>query len=117
MQDRGNGLRRIPLLRRWVNKDHQARLRLLVNDEHKLVNPVRCGLDPGLGVLMLRSVLCEVLIGGGKLAGRERLTSAGCDHDAHLRKLRRISLPRTPVNSVGFLKSLLRERGDDGGEL
>jgi hypothetical protein len=31
----------------------------------------------------LRSVLCELLIGGDKLAGGERFTSAGCDDDAH----------------------------------
>src|SRR5215208_5628044 len=70
-------------LRRWVNKDHQARLRFLVNDERALAKAVRCGLDPALAVQILRSVLCELLIGGDKLAGRERFTSAGCDDDAH----------------------------------
>jgi hypothetical protein len=52
-----------------VNKDHQACLTLLVDEEHALAKAVRCGLDSGLGVLMLRSVLCELLIGGDKLAG------------------------------------------------
>ena len=33
MQDLGYELPRNPILRRWVNKDHQARLRFLVNDE------------------------------------------------------------------------------------
>ena len=40
--------------------------------------------EAGLSVLMLRVVLCELLIGGDKLAGRERRTSAGCDDDVHL---------------------------------
>src|SRR5215217_6304962 len=73
----------MPILRRWVNKDHKAHLRLLVGEEHTLAKAVRCGLDPALAVLMLRSVLCVLLIGGDKLAGRERLTSAGCDDEAH----------------------------------
>lgn len=58
-------------------------LRILVNEEHTLVNPVRCGLDPRLGVMMLRSVLCELLIGGDKLASGERFASARVHDDAH----------------------------------
>ena len=34
-------LRRILILRRWVNKDHRVRLRLLVNDEHARAKLVR----------------------------------------------------------------------------
>ena len=52
MQDGGYGFLRIPLLRRWVNKDLQARLRLLVNEEHTLAKAVCCDLDPALDVLM-----------------------------------------------------------------
>src|SRR5215211_5166184 len=83
MQDSVCELRRIPILRRWVNKDHQARLRLLVNDEHALAKLVRCSPYAAFGVHILRSKLCELLVGGGKLAGRECFTSAGCHDDAH----------------------------------
>src|SRR5215208_6221402 len=77
------GLRGISLPRTWVSKDHQTRLNLLVNEEHTLAKAVRCGLDPALGVQMLRAVLCELFIGGDKLARREHFTSAGYDDDAH----------------------------------
>jgi hypothetical protein len=83
MRNPALGLRRIHLLGTSVNKYHHARLSLLVNEEHALAKAVRCGLDTGLGVLLLRSVLCELLIGGDKLAGREHFTSAGCEDDAH----------------------------------
>jgi hypothetical protein len=66
-----------------VNKDYYARLRFLVNEEHAGAKPVRCGPDPGLGVLMLRSVLCEFLVGGDKVAGSERFASARVHDDAH----------------------------------
>jgi hypothetical protein len=84
--DRLEGLAQLPrilILGTSMNKYHQARLRLLVGEEHPLAKAVRCGLDPALGVLMLRSVLCVLLIGGDKLAGREHFTSAGCEDDAH----------------------------------
>ena len=84
MQDLGYELPRIPILRRWVNKDHHVRLRLLVNDEHALAKLVRCSPYAGLGAQILRSKLCELLVCDGKLAGRERLTSAGLHYDAHL---------------------------------
>src|SRR5215213_489164 len=73
---------RINLLRGGVDKDHHARLRILVNDEHALAIPVRCGLDTGLGVRILRPLLFEVLVGVGKLAGGERFTRAGLHYDA-----------------------------------
>ena len=46
-------------------------------------NRVRRGPYAGLGVHILRSTLFEVLVSGGKLAGGERFTSAGCHDDAH----------------------------------
>jgi hypothetical protein len=66
-----------------VNKDHQARLRLLVDEELTLVKPVRCSSYAGLGVQILRPTLFEDLVCGGKFAGRERFTSAGCHYDAY----------------------------------
>src|ERR671913_2116359 len=75
-------VRSIHLLRRWVNKDHYPRLRLLVDDKHTLAKPVRCGPETGLGVHILRPTLYELLVCVGKLAGRECLTSAGCHYDA-----------------------------------
>src|SRR5215208_5316814 len=57
MQDPVYVLPRIPILRRWVNKDHQARLRLLVNDEHALAKLVRCGPYAGFGIQILWSTL------------------------------------------------------------
>jgi hypothetical protein len=83
MHDRAFELRRIPLLRTRVNKDHQARLRLLVDEEHPLAKAVRLGTEAGLGVQILWSTLFEDLVCGAKLAERERFTSAGCDDDAH----------------------------------
>src|SRR5215211_1935174 len=71
------------LLRRWVKKDHHVHLRLLVSDEHAFAKLVRRGTEAGLGVLMLRSLLCELLIGGDKLAGGERFASHGCQYDVH----------------------------------
>src|SRR5215207_9266741 len=71
------------LVRGWVNKDHQVRLSLLVNEKHTLAKAVRCGLDIGLGVQVLRPTLFEVLICVGKLTGGERFTIAGCHYDAH----------------------------------
>src|SRR5215212_7218504 len=75
-------VRRITLLRGWVNKDHHARLRLLVNDEHAPAKLIRCSPEPALGAQILWSTLFELLICGGKLAGRELFTSAGCHYDA-----------------------------------
>ena len=86
--DRGYAGSRIPtsenaiLPRRWVNKDHHTRLGLLVDDEHARAKPVRCGPEAGLGAQVLRPTLFELLVCVGKLAGRERLTSAGCHDDA-----------------------------------
>jgi hypothetical protein len=76
-------LRRIPLLRGWMNKYHQASLRFLVDDEHALAKAVRSGTEAGLGVQMLRPKLFELLVCVGKLAGRERFTSTGIHYDAH----------------------------------
>src|SRR5215212_1302666 len=76
MHDTANGLRRISLPRTWVNKDHQTRLRLLLNEVHVLAKPVRCSPYVGLGVRLFRPTLFEVLLSGGRLAGRERFTSA-----------------------------------------
>jgi hypothetical protein len=59
-----------------VNKYHQARLSLLVNEEHTLVKPVRRGLDTSLGVQMLRPTLFEVLVCGGNLAGGVNVSRA-----------------------------------------
>jgi hypothetical protein len=75
------GLRRIYLRSTRVNKYNHARLSFLVNEEHALVKPVRRGLDTGLGVQMLRPKLSEVLVCVGKLARRERFTSAGCHYN------------------------------------
>src|SRR5215203_1866368 len=72
------------LVRGWVNKDHQVRLSLLVNEEHALAKPVRCGLDAGLVIQVLRPTRFEVLVCGGNLAGRERFTSTGIHYDAHI---------------------------------
>src|SRR5215204_6247134 len=83
MRDPASELRRIPLLRTWVHKDHQARLRLLVDEEHTLANPVRCGGDAGIVIQILWSTLFEDLVCGGKFVGRELFTSAGCHDDAH----------------------------------
>jgi hypothetical protein len=41
MQDGGYGFLRIYLLRRWVNKDYNVCLRLLVNEEHTTAKLVR----------------------------------------------------------------------------
>src|SRR5829696_2770113 len=76
-------LRRILLLRRWVNKDDHARLRFLVSEEHALAKPVRCSPEASLGVHILRPTLFELLICGGNLAGGERFTSTGIHYDAH----------------------------------
>jgi hypothetical protein len=74
---------RIPLLLRgWMNKDHQASLRFLINEEHTVAKPVRCGPEAGLGIHILRPTLFEPLVCVGKLAGSEPLTSAGCHDDA-----------------------------------
>src|SRR5829696_10023197 len=83
MRNPALGLRRISLPRTWVNKDHQTRLNLLVNEEHTLAKQVRRGLDTGLGVHILRTMLFELLVCGGKLAGHERFTSARCHYEAH----------------------------------
>ncbi|HKH37996.1 MAG TPA: hypothetical protein VKA82_12620 [Rubrobacter sp.] len=66
-----------------MNEDDYACLRFLEDDEHALAKPVRCWPESGLGVLKLRSVLCELLIGGGKLAGSERFASAGTHYNTH----------------------------------
>ena len=66
-----------------MNKDDYARLRFLVNEEHPGTKPVRCGPEAGLGVHILRPTLFEVLVCGGKLAGRERFTSTGIHYDVH----------------------------------
>src|SRR5215218_7997305 len=76
-------LPRIPILRRWVSKDHHVRLRLLVNEEHAPAKLVRCSPYAGLGAQILRSTIFEDLVCVGKLAGRECFTSARCHHDAH----------------------------------
>src|SRR5215217_7959638 len=57
-------LRRITLLRRWVNKGHHVRLRLLVNDEHALAKLVRCSPEAAFGAQILRYKLCELLVCG-----------------------------------------------------
>src|SRR5215217_2165866 len=61
IQDTASELPRIPILGRWVNKDHHVRLRLLVNDEHVRDKLIRCGPDTGLGVQILRPTLFELL--------------------------------------------------------
>ena len=76
-------VRRFSPQRRCVNKEDRARLRLLVYEEPALAIPVRRGLDTVFGARMLRPTLFEVLVCGGKLAGRERFTSAGIHYDAH----------------------------------
>ena len=73
---------RIYLLRSWVSKDHYARLRFFVNEEHALAKAVRCGSETALGIHILRPTLFEVLVCVGKLAGSEPLTSAGIHYDA-----------------------------------
>jgi hypothetical protein len=78
MHNAGGELPRIPILGTWVHKDHQARLRLLVHEEHTLANPVRGGTEAGLGIQILCSTLFEDLVCGGKFAGGELLTSAWC---------------------------------------
>jgi hypothetical protein len=65
-----------------VSKDDYARLRFLVDDEHALAKAVRCSTEAGFGALMLRSVLCELLIGGDKLAGGERFASTRIHYEA-----------------------------------
>ena len=50
---RHNEVRRIHLPLRWVKKDDHARLRFLVNEEHALAKPVRCGPEADLGVYIL----------------------------------------------------------------
>src|SRR5215216_3178087 len=92
-------LPRIPILRRWVNKDHHVRLRLLVNDEHALAKLVRCSPYAALGVQILRSTLFELLVCRGKLAGRECFTSAGCHDDAHSGSSSSMNLPPHPATS------------------
>src|SRR5215218_7131071 len=77
------GLRRIYLLSTRVRKYHYARLSLLVNEEHSLAKPVRCGPYAGLGVHILRPNHLEMLVCGGQLAGGKRFTSAGFHDDAH----------------------------------
>jgi hypothetical protein len=76
-------VRRILLPLRWVKKDDHARLRFLVNEEHAGAKPVRCSPEAGLGVHILRPTLFELLVCGGKLAGRERFTSTGIHYDVH----------------------------------
>jgi hypothetical protein len=66
-----------------VNKDDYARLRFLVNEEHALVKPVRCGPEAGLGVHILRPAIYELIVGVDKLAGSERFTSTGIHYDVH----------------------------------
>jgi hypothetical protein len=83
MQDPASELRRIPLPRTRVHKYHHGRLSLLVNEEHTLIKPVRYGLEAGLSVQIVVFPLCAVLVGGGKLAGREHLPSPACHHDIH----------------------------------
>ena len=61
-------------------KDHQPGLGLLVDDEYPRAEPVRRSLDTALGVKISWPVLRELLVGVGKLAGRERFASAG-SHD------------------------------------
>ena len=80
---RNDEVRRIPLLGTWVNKDHNVRLRLLVNEKHALAKLVRCSPEAGLGAQILRSTLFELLVCVGKLAGSERFTSTGIHYDAH----------------------------------
>jgi hypothetical protein len=72
------GLRRISLPRTRVNKDHQTRLSLLVNEEYAGAKLVRCSPYAGLGVHILRPTLYELLAGGGKLAAREVSRALGC---------------------------------------
>jgi hypothetical protein len=69
-------------LRIRVNKDHQARLSLLVDEERALAKAIRCGPYAALGIQILWSTLFEELVGGGEFAGGELLTSAGCHYDA-----------------------------------
>jgi hypothetical protein len=61
MRNPALGLRRILLPRTRVNKDHQIRLSLLVNEELAGAKQVRRGLDTGLGVQILRPTLFEPL--------------------------------------------------------
>jgi hypothetical protein len=46
-------VRRASLLRIRVNKNHQARLRFLVDEEHALAKPVRCGRDAGVSTTLV----------------------------------------------------------------
>jgi len=67
-----------------MNKDHQASLRFLINEEHSGAKPVRRGPETRLGIHILRPTLFELLVCVSKLAGSEPLTSAGChDHARH----------------------------------
>src|SRR5215216_7384760 len=83
MRNPALGLRRIHLQSTRLNKDHQARLSLLVNEEHSLVKAVRCGPYAGLGVHIMRPNHLEMLVCGGKLAGGKRFTSSGIHYDAN----------------------------------
>jgi len=87
-----------------VNKDHHARLGFLINEEHALAKPVRCGPEAGLGVLMLWSVFCELLIGAGKLAGGKCFTSAGYHYDTrNSSRVRRNQSDSPPNGAKGVL--------------
>ena len=65
-----------------MNKDHQASLRFLINEEHTGAKPVRCAPEVGLGIHILRPTLFKLLVCVGKLDGSKPLTSAGCGDDA-----------------------------------
>src|SRR5215217_4191894 len=61
-------LPRIPLLRCWLTKDDFA-LRFLVNEEHALAEPVRCGPEASLGAHILRATLLYSLYASASSRG------------------------------------------------
>ena len=75
-------LLRMLLLRGRVTKDHQPGFGLLVDHKYSRAEPAHRSLDTALGLQISWPVLRELLVGVGKLAGREHLASAGLHYHA-----------------------------------
>src|SRR5918998_3265024 len=82
LERRKAGVRRKTLLRGWVTKDHQPGFGLLVDDEYSRAEPAHRSLDTALGLQISWPVLRELLVGVGKLAGRELFAGAGLHYYA-----------------------------------